>query len=37
MRAERLGTADKDLYLFSETNLDVAIEHINALVPGSHH
>ncbi len=33
MRAERLGTADKDLYLLSETNLDIAIEHINTLRP----
>ncbi|MDQ4074624.1 MAG: DNA repair protein RadA [Chloroflexota bacterium] len=33
MRAERLGVADKDLYLLSETNLDIAIEHINTLRP----
>ncbi|MBA3532186.1 MAG: DNA repair protein RadA [Ardenticatenales bacterium] len=33
MRAERLGMADKDLYLLSETNLDIAIEHINTLRP----
>ncbi len=33
MRAERLGVADKDLYLLSETNLDIAIEHINTVRP----
>ncbi|HEX8684479.1 MAG TPA: DNA repair protein RadA [Ardenticatenaceae bacterium] len=33
MRAERLGMAEKNLYLLSETNLDIAIEHINTLRP----
>ncbi|MGB0384905.1 MAG: DNA repair protein RadA [Ardenticatenaceae bacterium] len=33
MRAERLGIGDKDVYLLSETNLDVAIEHIKTLRP----
>jgi DNA repair protein RadA/Sms len=33
MRAQRLGMADKNLYLLSETNLDIAIEHLNTLRP----
>lgn len=33
MRAERLGMADKEVYLLSETNLDIAIEHMNTLRP----
>lgn len=33
MRADRLGMGDKDVYLLSETNLDVAIEHINTMRP----
>ena len=33
MRAERLEVGDKELYLLSETNLDLAIEHILKLRP----
>jgi DNA repair protein RadA/Sms len=33
MRAERLGVGDKALYLLSETNLDIAIEHMNTMRP----
>ncbi|MCB0078310.1 MAG: DNA repair protein RadA [Anaerolineales bacterium] len=33
MRAERLGVAHNDLYLLSETNLDIAIEHVRTLQP----
>ncbi len=33
MRAERLGVGDKEVYLLSETNLELAIEHVKSLQP----
>ncbi|MCB9637338.1 MAG: DNA repair protein RadA [Myxococcales bacterium] len=35
MRAERLGVGDKEVFLLSETNLELAIEHVKSLQPGA--